>query len=103
MKVNFAFHLEIKVCSLEEDWRDTESKLLEVQCEVFKVSDDLGCRDVCWCWSFLVIFLCHFGGKAMAQIFILAINLMNSMTFCGISWSKKYKYLLNIINTSKVG
>ncbi len=25
--------------------------LLEVQCEVFEVSDDLGCRDVCWCWS----------------------------------------------------
>ncbi len=30
IKVNFAFHLEIKVCSLEEDWRGTESKLLEV-------------------------------------------------------------------------
>ncbi len=27
---------------LEEEWRDTESKLLEVQCEVSKVSDDLG-------------------------------------------------------------
>ncbi len=36
---------------LEEDWRGTESKLLEVQCEVSEVSDDLGCRDVCWCWS----------------------------------------------------
>ncbi len=31
--------------------RGTEFKLLEVQCEVSKVSDDLGCRDVCWCWS----------------------------------------------------
>ncbi len=51
IKVNFAFHLEIKVCSLEEDWRGTESKLLEVQCEVSEVSDDLGCHDVCWCWS----------------------------------------------------
>ncbi len=50
-KVNFAFHLEIKVWSLEEDWRGTESKLLEVQCEVSEVSDDLGCRDICWCWS----------------------------------------------------
>ncbi len=29
----------------------TESMLLEVQCEVSEVSDDLGCRDVCWCWS----------------------------------------------------
>ncbi len=36
---------------LEEDWRGTESKLLEVQCEVSEVNDDLGCRDVCWCWS----------------------------------------------------
>ncbi len=51
IKVNFAFHLEIMVLSLEEDWRDKESKLLEVQCEVSEVSDDLGCRDVCWCWS----------------------------------------------------
>ncbi len=51
IKVNFAFHLEIKVWSLEEEWRGTESKLLEVQCEVSEVSDDLGCRDVCWCWS----------------------------------------------------
>ncbi len=49
--VNFAFHLEIKVWSLEEEWRGTESKLLEVQCEVSEVRDDLGCRDVCWCWS----------------------------------------------------
>ncbi len=51
MKVNFAFHLEVKVWSLEEEWRGTESKLLEVQCEVSTVSDDLGCRDVCWHWS----------------------------------------------------
>ncbi len=36
---------------LEEDWRGTESKLLEVQCEVSEVRDDLGCRGVCWCWS----------------------------------------------------
>ncbi len=37
--------------SLEEEWRGTESMLLEVQCEVSTVSDDLGWRDVCWCWS----------------------------------------------------
>ncbi len=37
--------------SLEEEWRDTESMLLEVQCEVFTVSDDLGCHVICWCWS----------------------------------------------------
>ncbi len=51
MKVNFAFHLEIKVWSLEEEWRGTESMLLEVQCEVSTVSDDLGCHVICWCWS----------------------------------------------------
>ncbi len=26
-------------------------KLLEVQCEVSTVSDDLGCHVICWCWS----------------------------------------------------
>ncbi len=42
MKVNFAFHLEIKV---------TESMLLEVHCEVSTVIDDLGFHVICWCWS----------------------------------------------------
>ncbi len=51
MKVNFAFHLETRSQSLEEEWRGTESMLLEVQCEVSTVSDDLGCHDICWCWS----------------------------------------------------
>ncbi len=37
--------------SLKEEWRDTESMLFEVQCEVFTVSDDLGCHVICWCWS----------------------------------------------------
>ncbi len=37
--------------SLEEEWRGTESMLLEVQCEVSTVSDDLGCHIICWCWS----------------------------------------------------
>ncbi len=37
--------------SLEEERRDTESMLLEVQCEVSTVSDDLGCHVICWCWS----------------------------------------------------
>ncbi len=51
MKVNVVFHLEIKVWSLEKDWRGTEYMLLEVQCEVSTVSDDLGCHVICWCWS----------------------------------------------------
>ncbi len=37
--------------SLEEEWRGTESMLLEVQCEVSTVSDDFGCHVICWCWS----------------------------------------------------
>ncbi len=51
MKENFAFHLETRSQSLEEEWRGTESMLLEVQCEVSTVSDDLGCHVICWCWS----------------------------------------------------
>ncbi len=50
MKVNFAFHLETRSQSLEEEWRGTDSMLLEVQCEVSTVSDDLGCHVICWCW-----------------------------------------------------
>ncbi len=37
--------------SLKEEWRGTESMLLEVQSEVSTVSDDLGCHVICWCWS----------------------------------------------------
>ncbi len=37
--------------SLEEERRSTESMLLEVQCEVSTVSDDLCCHVICWCWS----------------------------------------------------
>ncbi len=50
MKVNVAFHLETRSQSLEEEWRGTESMLLEVQCEVSTVSHDLGCHVICWCW-----------------------------------------------------
>ncbi len=49
MKVNFI--CKSRSQSLEEDWRDTESMLLEVQCEVSTVSDDLCCHVICWCWS----------------------------------------------------
>ncbi len=50
MKVNFAFNLETRFQSLGEEWRGTDSMLLEVQCEVSTVSDDLGCHVICWCW-----------------------------------------------------
>ncbi len=36
--------------SLEEEWRD-RIHVLEVQCEVYTVCDDLGCHVICWCWS----------------------------------------------------
>ncbi len=51
MKVNFAFIWKSRSQSLEEERRGTESTLLEVQCEVSTVSDDLGCHVICWCWS----------------------------------------------------
>ena len=37
--------------SLEEEWRGTQSKMLEVQCEVSTVCVDLGSHVICWCWS----------------------------------------------------
>ncbi len=49
MKVHLAFSLEIRVP--ESGGRGTESMLLEVQCEVSTVGDDLGCHVICWCWS----------------------------------------------------
>ncbi len=51
MKVNFAFHLEIKVPESGGRVERHRFMLLEVQCEVSTVSDDLGCHVICWCWS----------------------------------------------------
>ncbi len=50
-EINFAFHLEIKVP--ESGGREERHRIhvLEVQCEVSTVSDDLGCHVICWCWS----------------------------------------------------
>ncbi len=49
----YILHLiwESRSQSLEEEWRGTESMFLEVQCEVSRVSDDLCCHVICWCWS----------------------------------------------------
>ncbi len=55
----FLFSDESKFCisfgnkgaSLEKEWIGTETMLLEVQWEVYTVSDDLGCHVICWCWS----------------------------------------------------
>ncbi len=51
IKVNFQLIWKSMSQSLEEERRGTESKLLEVQCDVSTVSDDLGCHVICWCWS----------------------------------------------------
>ncbi len=51
MKVNFAFHLEIKV---PESGGRVESHRIHVALKFsvkFPVSDDLGCHVICWCWS----------------------------------------------------
>ncbi len=52
MKVNVAFNLEIKVPESGGRVERHRSMLLEVQCEVSTVSDDLGCHVICWCWTF---------------------------------------------------
>ncbi len=51
MKVNPVFHLEIKLPESGGRVERHRIKLLEVQCEVSTVSDDLGCHVICWCWS----------------------------------------------------
>ncbi len=51
MKVNVAFHLEINVPESGGRVERHRIHLLEVQCEVSTVSDDLGCHVICWCWS----------------------------------------------------
>ncbi len=51
MKVNFAFHLEIRVP--ESGGREEMHRIhvAWVRCEVSTVSDDSGCHVICWCWS----------------------------------------------------
>ncbi len=51
MKVNFAFHLEIKVPESGGRVERHRIHVSSVQCEVSTVSDDLGCHVICWCWS----------------------------------------------------
>ncbi len=51
MKVNFVFYMEIKVPESGGRVERHRIHVLEVQCEVSTVSDDLGCHVICWCWS----------------------------------------------------
>ncbi len=45
------------ICKSRSGWRVERHRIhvLEVQCKVSEVSDELGCRDVCWCW-FIVFY-----------------------------------------------
>ncbi len=50
IKVNFAFHCEIK--APESGGRIERHTIhVKVQCEVYTVSDDLDGHIICWCWS----------------------------------------------------
>ncbi len=51
MKVNFAFHLEIKVPESRGRVERNRIHVAWSQCEVSTVCDDLGCHVICWCWS----------------------------------------------------
>ncbi len=95
-KVHLAFHLEIKVWSLEKDWRDTESKLLEVQCEVSTVSDDLGCRDVCWCWSTVFYQVQSLPGDfgALNAIFLLTMILLCILWYYQHAWPEPHMEMM---------
>ncbi len=100
MKVNFAFHLEIKV----PESGGTESMLLEVQCEVSTVSDDLGCHVICWCWSTLFSEVhsqrSHLPGNFRAlPCFLLLTSFMEMM----ISFSSRTWHLPTLPKVPKAG
>ncbi len=86
----FAFHLEIKVWNLEEEWRGTESMLLEVQCEVSTGSDDLGLP-----WHLLVLVHCVLSSPKSMQPFTcrfwstLCFHLLTSFMEMLISFSSR--------------
>ncbi len=96
MKVHLAFHLEIKVWSLDEERRDTESKLLEVQCEVSTVSDDLGCRDICWCWSTVFYQVQSLPGDfgALNAIFLLTMILLCILWYYQHAWPESHMEMM---------
>ncbi len=104
MKVNFAFHLETRSQSLEEEWRGTESMLLEVQCEVSTVSDDLGCHVICWFWSTLFSEVhsqrSHLPGNFRAlPCFLLLTSFMEML----ISFSRRTWHLPTLPKVPKAG
>lgn len=47
----FFFFWKSRSQTLKEKWRDTKSELLEVQCEVSTVGEDLRYHVICLCWS----------------------------------------------------
>ncbi len=91
---------------MEEVWKGTESMLLEVQCEVSTVSDDLGCRDVFWCWSTLFSEVysqrSHLPGNFRAlhaSCFLLLTSIMEML----ISFSSRTWHLPTLPKVPKAG
>lgn len=68
-EMNFKFLLEIKDLKLDEEWRGTETMLLEAQGEVFTVSGGLGFYVICGCWSTVFSEVCIQCATATAAAF----------------------------------
>lgn len=49
IKVIFASHFEMKIISLDDEWKDTNLKMLEVQCAVSAASNDSEWHAICFC------------------------------------------------------
>lgn len=49
IKVIFASYFEMKIISLDEEWKDTDLKMLEVQCAVSAASNDSEWHAICFC------------------------------------------------------
>ncbi len=87
--------------SLEEERRDTESTLLEVQCEVSTVSDDLGCHVICWCWS--TVFSEVYSQHSHLPGNIRALLLLTSFMGMLISFSSRIWLLPTLPTVPKAG
>lgn len=49
IKVIFASHFEMKIISLDDEWKDTDLNMLEVQCAVSAASNDSEWHAICFC------------------------------------------------------
>ncbi len=101
MKVHFAFNLEIKVP--ESGGREERHRIhvLEVQCEVSTVSDDLGCRVICWCWS--TVFSEVHSQRSIYQNILEHFLLLTSFMEMLISFSSRTWHLPTLPKVPKAG